>query len=493
MSCWQRAPLGCILLIAAGCQLLCCADARSGEQLMRSQRGGSLDVASTAAGQTLELFFVTDCSHHQKWMAYNTFNSARLAGHVERITWVRSGCKQPEHHSGGKPAAAALIEVDSAAGTQAQVRALQAENAMLRRVRDELLEDRQTGISGMATKLYPNSRVVEVRHGANTDNFNMKMGVPKAVESFLEEHKELQNQTVLALIEADMLFLSKLRLDDLESRGIRTVDPHKDLLRHNGALVGGNIGVAQHYQCCDDLGPPYILAVEGWKQLAPHWSQAKAKMDGWGGDQVAFARAAREAGLHFNVFDHFMVSDQNVEGEGWSLVNEAMKLPAGDVCATREWGGERPAPSPNAGLRLPTFLHMVRPWSLLEHMPEQAWGFSKYQVPPGWSVPSNTDGILECEMPMFAEPPASLLQEAKPQGQKAAQEAWGLCSIISSLNSMLLSYKQAKCNNRFNTAKAVKMKVPLSWANILLEGGVKEAPTGTNMSWLHSCVETPRC
>lgn len=384
------------------------------------------------------LFFTTDCSAHQRWMALSVFTSAQRVGQTEPITWVRSGCKSNDDSKDGD----------------------------------------------LVKSLYPSARLAEVRvssaNGAD-HNFNMGFGVPKGVASYLEATQDVANTTVLALIEADMVFLSRLRLDDLETHGLPM--PNQNFTKHGEALIGGKVAIAQHYQCCDNLGPPYILSMQGWRELAPIWGKMTAKGQGWGADQEAFAEAARKAEIKFNVFEHFMVSDRAVTGEAWPLVTEALKVPSGDVCSSK-LVGVHPGVE-----RLPTFMHIVRPW-VVNTETQQAWGFSKYQVPPGWNVPQKTDGILECGMPLFAEPPENLLQTLP---EKDRESGWAICTIIHSLNSMLWQYKSSHCTDGFNTARALKMNVPLEWTNSLLDGAVEQAPKGTDIEWMKKCAKVPMC
>jgi len=382
----------------------------------------------------LHFVFITDCTAHQRWMAFNVFNSAATAGQKDPITWLRSGCSL---EMGQKDA-------------------------------------------DVAGAMYPNSLVADIHPEKTQGNFNLGFGIPKAMQTYLDAHTSMPNSTVLTLIEADMIFLSPITLDMLKTQGVAR-EGHQ-LIEHNGSFVDGSVGVAAHYLCCDDLGPPYILSVESWRKLVPQWSEGK-RSKGWGADQVAFAAAARQVGLSFNVFDNLMVSSLDTMPPGWNLVEHAIRSPSGDVCSTKKVGPQ------SGSQRLPAMMHVVRPWQV--STADSAWGFSKYQVPPGWGRPQHTDGILECGMPQFAEPPTNLLQMQTSDDQKL--DAWVVCTILHSLNSMLIKYKNITCPAGFNTAKALKMKVPLTWTNELLEGAAESAPPGTNIKWMKRCAEGPLC
>jgi len=384
----------------------------------------------------LHLLFVTDCSAHQRWMAFNAFNSAGKAGQQGPITWLRSDCETTS-----TPA--------------------------------RRLDDSKT-----ATTLYANARIVDISGGSSGSNFNLGFGVPRALHQFLQTAGSLSNETVLALVEADMIFLSQLRMDNLKTQGLPM--PNRQLIEKSGSFISPKVGVAAHYLCCDDLGPPYVLAVKDWRDLVPLWIRSGVGK-GWGADQVVFAEAARAAGIHFNVFDHFMVSALSTTPAGWTLVQEALSTPAGDACATKKFGVQ-PGVS-----RLPTFMHVVKPWAF-SSSDSESWGFSKYQVPPGYGHHPKEDGMLTCDMPIFAEPPSSLLG-TNPADKKEKLDGWAVCTIVHSLNSMLLNYKEATCPKGFNKATALKMTVPLNWTNILLDSAMERAPHGINMTWVKSCVD----
>jgi hypothetical protein len=323
----------------------------------------------------------------------------------------------------------------------------------------------------VARKIYPKAGLVDVS-GKKMEDFNLGFGVPKALQSFFFDQvvNGYPDDAVAVLMEGDMIFLDRLTTNGLVS-------------------VAGKHAIAQHYRCCDDLGPPYILTVKAWKELLPVWSNLAANhtSGGWGGDQVAFAEAARATGMKFKVYDNFMVSDKSdKESEGWSLVEEALQTSAGDVCKTGIVGK---VPGVQ---RVPTFMHVVRPWSMIQG--SEHWGFSKYQVPPGHHHEAKTDGILGCGMPLFAEPPltgSNLL--ALPVGSEEQRSGWAVCTIIHSLNSMLETYKTAACPGGFNKAKAFKMKVPLDWSNELLPGWEQELPHGHDASFVQQCATGLKC
>jgi len=313
-----------------------------------------------------------------------------------------------------------------------------------------------------------------VNKGKAGDDFVLQMGVPNAMGSFLNSSAAPHDDQVLAFIDVDMIFQSPLRLDDLERTGV-LMEHGKVRKTKQGSFVGDKIGVAAHYLCCDNLGSPFIMTVRDWRILVPAW-KFQRQDGGWGVDQVAFAVAAKKTGMHFNVFDHLMTSSLDTMPAAWDIVRAALRQDSGNVCLTRQFGV-------HGGVsRLPIFLHVVKPW-VQKDADGKDWGFSKYQVPPGFKRQTNTDGIMECEYPFFAEPPPSLIQ----RNQQDAVNGWVLCTIIHSLNSMLLDYKKLTCPQGFNWARALKMDVPLAWTNSLL-AGFDSGLNASKANWIKRCT-----
>jgi len=264
-----------------------------------------------------------------------------------------------------------------------------------------------------------------------------------------------------------------------------------DFSADSRSFVQGRVGVAQHYLCCEGIGAPYLLSAEAWRALTAEWENLRHSSDGkdkgWGSEQIAFSTAAMNVGVKFNIFDHFMVSVPEIsaagEGIGW-VKNAFVDRGLGNTCATGLVGEASLADTNIEANPMPTFLHVVRPWGIKR----LGWLYSKYQIPPGWSKSDDTDGILECSMPLMAEPPQNLAQLAETESEKL--NAWGLCTITHSLNTMLQKFKSAKCQAGFNEARALKWKG--AWLNEILPGGTDGIPA-SSMSWVQACAENCSC
>jgi len=208
---------------------------------------------------------------------------------------------------------------------------------------------------------------------------------------------------------------------------------------------------------------------------------------GWGSEQEAFSTAAKNVGIKFTIFDHFMVSvpDINAPGEGIGWVKRTfLERGLGNTCATGLVGESSLLDASVTENPMPTFLHVVRPWGIerLNLM------YSKYQIPPGWGRPDDTEGILECSMPLLAEPPKNLAELAETDSERL--NAWGLCTITHSLNKMLRKFKAAKCGGNFNVAPALAYEGP--WKNKILPGGDDTVPAASK-GWVKECAEQCSC
>lgn len=392
---------------------------------------------------------ITDCSVHQKWMVHTFFSSAHAVGQDDPMTWVRANCPEQKNQTHD-------------------------EERLLR-------------------SLYPKAELIDVQvKGPMPDKSWIK---PAAMQAFIDSKRGVPEETMVALTDPDMIFLTKFRTHDLANRSIPahdntklskgfSLDPTRDQ-----PFVHGLVGVAQHYLCCEGIGAPYVLTAEAWRALTLEWEKLRlasgGKEMGWGSEQNAFSIAAMNAGVKFHIYDHFMVSvpDSHAPGEGNGWVASMIQRGLGNTCATGLVGEASLLDKSDAN-PMPTFLHVVRPWGIQR----MGWMYSKYQVPPGWSKSEDTDGILECSMPLLAEPPHNF--ELLAQGETEKLNAWGLCTITHSLNTMLRKFKTARCGVGFNSAPALKYKD--AWLNEILPGGTDAVPDA-GKAWVKNCANHCSC
>jgi hypothetical protein len=383
-------------------------------------------------------------------MVHLFFSSASEVGQNDPISWVRANC--PDHKK------------------------------LERKREEELLKS-----------IHPKAELLDFQvDGPMPDKSWIK---PAAMKAFVDAHPTMPAETAVALTDPDMIFLTRFSIHDLGKRGIPANDTtrlSKSFLETSTSesFVQGLTGVAQHYLCCEGIGAPYVLTAGAWRLLTKEWEKPRlashGKDMGWGSEQIAFSTAAVRVGIKFTIFDHFMVSVPEInapgEGIGWiksSLIDRGL----GNTCVTGRIGEASLLAKDVEANPMPTFLHVVRPWGIAR----LGWMYSKYQIPPGWSHNEDTDGILECSMPLMAEPPKDLVELAATETEKL--NAWGLCSITHSLNSMLRKFKDAKCTAGFNSAPALKFKS--GWVNEILPGGLPAEIA--SQKWVKKCSENCEC
>ncbi|CAK0872739.1 unnamed protein product [Prorocentrum cordatum] len=350
-------------------------------------------------------------------------------------------------------------------------------------------------------RVYPQLRLLDVNVSRETPDISWIK--PLAFQQLLgdsskKKHSSIGDDAVVAMLDADFLFMSKLRVDDLAENSLLSMGSRP---APGSRAVLGMQGVVQRYECRGFAGAPYIFTAKAWRALLPAYAglRFEARPNDWGSEQNAWVIAAQLAGVRYMPFDHFMISDMRVHlpypteqhppdpthgHEGWPWVERFMATEGGDACAARVGHGDAPR-------RLPTFLHTVRPWN-----PEQqntSWQFSKYQVPPGWSR-QDGEGILDCDMPLLAEPARDYVRVVgetplphpnRTQVRAARRrrlEAWTMCGIIHGLNDMLMDVKKLKCPQGFNDRRALKIEG--HWNNRLLE---PYAPEGGDAESVRRC------
>jgi len=407
----------------------------------------------------MHIAFVTDCTSHQAWMATLLLHSANKVGQTDPITWMRWGC--------------------NTAKFQKRPQRVAEEQALLR-------------------KIYPNTNVWDLEGFSDKQLKNdMSWIKPLSFQAFFDSNTYIEDDLQIAMLDADFIFMSKLRVDNLAERSIKTKN---GLRTHHDSkpVVQGLTAVAQQYMCCDGLGAPYIMSAMAWRKMLPVWAgQRLTVKQNWGAEQDAFATASRKAGIAFHIFDHFMVSDVTTihgKSEGWKWVKEAIDSNSSDVCKTKV--------TQETTSRLPTFFHVVRPWKSEKNTKSPAWQFSKYQVPPGWSRGDGmADGITDCEMPLFAEPPEDMMLTHSDDDTNKIS-SWGLCVIIHSLNDMLIDLKKAKCTKGYRGAPGHGLgyndikafKVEEDWRNVMLDGLQSKAEAkGMSYEFMKRCGVDYKC
>lgn len=197
------------------------------------------------------------------------------------------------------------------------------------------------------------------------------------------------------------------------------------------------------------VGPPYIATAADMHQIAIKWTEFAPKVHSEYphllAEMYAYCIAAAHLGLKHMLVDSLMISNLDVGGEGWPLVD---KIPADQVCdvSKNDKGHEQT-------FAVPSVIHFCQRYAL-----GKDWFFGKRRVPKD---------IFTCESPLLAEPPsnlATLFDWKQPPGQKnrkqinekhAKREAFILCTLIGLTNEAATFYKLA---NDFCPAKSANLE-----------------------------------
>lgn len=216
------------------------------------------------------------------------------------------------------------------------------------------------------------------------------------------------------------------------------------------------------------IGPPYLLANEDIRKLAPLWVKymepvyhATEKSDLLA-DMYAYNLAAIELGMPHIQLDHYMVSRRMTRGEAWPWVNKILetKLSDGQVgpkCSDPLLMNDLKA-EPK---RIPSLLHFAQRYTARDGN-HTTWVFAKGFVPKN---------LLTCELPLLIEPPDTLIQ--RQTAREFKHNAWMLCTAIKYLNLATTAWKQDYCRGgSANLEKRIRLfeqlkKCPESMRNRL--------------------------
>eukprot|EP00747_Dinoflagellata_sp_TGD_P063380 gnl/TRDRNA2_/TRDRNA2_153419_c0_seq1.p1 gnl/TRDRNA2_/TRDRNA2_153419_c0~~gnl/TRDRNA2_/TRDRNA2_153419_c0_seq1.p1 ORF type:complete len:538 (-),score=94.99 gnl/TRDRNA2_/TRDRNA2_153419_c0_seq1:152-1765(-) len=418
----------------------------------------------------LHMLFVTDCKAYTAVQSYFLLHSARAVGHTEPIDWLRICNDQDVYQLPVEP-----------------------------------------------SKIYPGVKVrTEMPEKSTMAVLKDYVYAVKALSlpRWLEWRRDLSDDTELLFLDGDQLFLKRFDTFGFLGNGTglaarylcgadwaRVLEPNSpDRMRVCGAE-------APHQSLCAkmtkdeakqkyEVGMPIQLQKRDWAKLGVRWhtvlgegfgtkdQDLRKALQSYEAEMYAFQLAAAAENITFHVSTHLMAGDVKTGNEeAWDLVKSAMESdgPGMDTCLT----GELPKTS-----AIPTWLHLASgPWV------HGDWYFSKYQVPPKWhGAPlwhgDSTVGLVECDSPLLAVPPASLLQTAtlapnvrnyfsddphRPrdrleQWSQGRFQAWGICTVLNLMNAGLKAVKAARgCPaSTANNNLRLRMHPTDAWRNDLV-------------------------
>lgn len=316
---------------------------------------------------------------------------------------------------------------------------------------------------------------------------------PYSIKHWLENMENpLDNGTIIALIDPDMIFLRPLThkikeenvifMQSYIDNGLDQEPPEKvqqgqpagqlyglgsswtvapqDFVDDYGNKKKGNFNrtdicgpsspcnsiSAEEVDMYYAIGPPYIIEISDLTRLSQVWLQFLPKVySGYPellAEMYAYSMAASDQQLPHYTLQHYMVSNTEIEEEGWAWIDA---LEDG-VCEPTVDGIYFPDNN------MPTFLHYCQ-------MPRAGeFVFNKWKI---------TDRIFDCDAPLLQELPLDLSQYnykmkdgryvPEPNNIEARRNSFLLCTLYSSINTMLTDYKMRYCPEGANYNASVNL------------------------------------
>lgn len=401
--------------------------------------GPARSADSKTPEQPFHIVFSTGCSPSQDWQSYAFFYHAMQVGQPGEVTRIASGCNT----------------------TQQQELARRHQTEIVEKMSDKFHIHFTPDYSGVGSGKHPYKF------------FNKPFGLRHWMEHALRFPNRFDgaDEMIIAVLDPDMILLKPLindfRTMPMEAwnegcfeRPVRTrvskgfpiaqeyaFESHwRYQLRDNmKELVGPESPIHSMSESDAKLyypaGPPYILAasdlydvVKLWTKLVPdvhkHYPSLLAEMFG-------YSIASAQLGLKHQLALGLMVSNMNMDREGWQFLE--------DNAATSP---EKSALRRPRSAELPTVLHYC------QHNAVDNYFVSKYDIP---------DHFLSCEAPLLLEPPLDDttkydffrdLRGRKKQfasQKQAARSVFLAATMATSLNQAATFYKNNHCGSQANT------------------------------------------
>eukprot|EP00612_Vaucheria_litorea_P006340 CAMPEP_0171471968 /NCGR_PEP_ID=MMETSP0946-20130122/1012_1 /TAXON_ID=109269 /ORGANISM="Vaucheria litorea, Strain CCMP2940" /LENGTH=481 /DNA_ID=CAMNT_0012001543 /DNA_START=87 /DNA_END=1529 /DNA_ORIENTATION=- len=375
------------------------------------EKGISSKIPSTPRNlDDIHVLFSTDCSEYQNWQSLLLFYSAGKANHKGPITRLASGCTD-----------------DEVAALQKIVQLLPPHHSV--HFTPDFSIDKNTG------KRYP--------------YYNK----PRALKHFLSESMPPVEETVIALLDPDMIFMRPLRpLMGLEdsfefvkegfpagqryglNQGWAKWDDLPDIVK-NPSSPALNISINDSYEHYL-VGPPYLAHTRDMKNIAEKWVEFVE--DAYKGhpsilsEMYAFCIAAAHLRLPHKVLNEIMISDSISEKEGWDLIK---KIDDKDICDVID----TPLIGPVSN-SLPVVMHYCQRYAI------GIYFFGKRR--------KELQNIFSCDSPYLEEPPSHVgeLRVKVLSGKvedlsatKAQRNSFATCLILKMLNLALRDFRRASC------------------------------------------------
>jgi len=407
------------------------------------------------------MVFSTDCSAYQRWQSYILFYRAKRVGQPGKITRIASGCDDEE----------SKIELDW----------------HTKHISNQISSD-------YSIHLTPHFSRVKDADGKETDTdykfFNKPFGVlhwmsygpDMGFKLDVSDHADVDD-TIVILIDPDMVPTRPITRDFPPDPSLNigvTSDPHRVTQGHPFAQIFGfgdawrNLDLPtitgdpstpaldvssgdarRHYA----VGPPYIATASDMYRIVVKWAEyvprVYAEHPHLMAEMYAFSIAAAHLELPHRLMKSMMMSDSNVEAEGWKMFED--EVGAEEMCrfgkgiakdgseggmVVEEVGGKK--------LSVANVIHHCQRYMLGK------WFFGKRRVPKDF---------FSCEKPLLLTPPDDLgilydyrIPPPSPGHREGGdkknlapkqvkRETFMLCYLIQAMNEASTFYKEENCDD----------------------------------------------
>mmetsp|Transcript_20761 Transcript_20761/g.36957 ORF Transcript_20761/g.36957 Transcript_20761/m.36957 type:complete len:531 (-) Transcript_20761:184-1776(-) len=391
----------------------------------------------------IHIVFSTDCGGYQNWQAEALAYSALMVGQKGHITRIVSNCPDD------------------------------ADWAMMRRSN------------------FPNY------HVHITPKFDLDDGreyfpyynKPLGVDHWIKNAVPPVTQSVVVLLDPDMVFVQPLRPDGVKNKdnvlytGRQNKEDVSDAVREGHPvgqqyLIGSSwvnfkrdlicgagspcttvdhASANEHYA----LGPPYLLHREDAKKVFDAWAKYVIKVREVQGKSVAdmlsemyaYCLGAAHHELPHTRLDHFMVSNHRADGEGWEFIDKLEDYSNHNPCL-----GSHHPPEDAA---LPLLVHYPGEVIPIIDPKKGGWKFHKKHMPynifdckakiPGWTSDDGNGAITTTPELIWktATSPASKCSN-KHTDTDCKRQAWVACQVHKTIQEAILAYKDSFCEEGYN-------------------------------------------
>jgi len=403
---------------------------------------------------TYHMVFSTDCSPFQRWQSYLLFYHAMKVKQPGKVTRIASGCTEEESIEESK-------------------------------WHDDFIRSQMSKDFGL--HLTPHFSAVKDEIGNDTGKDYKFFNKPFGLRHWMENSKDtgfndssssgsVIDDLIIILIDPDMVLTRPITRDfsndeetitlgifaDGKKQNVESGSPfaqpygfgrawqHLDINKIAGKTSPANKVSKQDSNQHYPVGPPYLATARDMYQIAVNWSDFVPKVHQQHphllAEMFAFCIAAAHVKLPFQLINSLMVSNTEVDDEGWDLLDD---ISDHEMCAFAK--NAAAATSNDKARSLPSTLHFCQRYML------DKWFFGKRRLPKDF---------FSCKKPLLKQPPDNLGElynyRIPPPARKGGdggkkkilkkkqvkRETFMLCYLTQAMNDASIFYKERHCENQ---------------------------------------------